>query len=91
MRVNEPNRTGMINAYNKASKAQTVSDAKVKMGKDEVQISTEALELLKQVEATEEPVRKDKVNELKQQIENGTYHVSSDKIAEKFLSFWKKP
>ncbi|HZG15362.1 MAG TPA: flagellar biosynthesis anti-sigma factor FlgM [Candidatus Bathyarchaeia archaeon] len=91
MRVNEPNRTGMINAYNKTNKAQAVSDTKVKMGKDEVQISNEALELLKQVEATEEPVRKDKVNELKQQIENGTYHVSSDKIAEKFLSFWKKP
>jgi len=91
MRVNETNRTGMINAYNKASKAQAVSDAKVKMGKDEVQISSEALELLKQVEATEEPVRKDKVSELKQQIENGMYHVSSDKIAEKFLSFWKKP
>lgn len=91
MRVNEPNRTGMINAYNKTAKVAPSGDARIKMGKDEVQISNEALELLKQVEDIDQPVRKDKVNELKQKIEDGTYHVPSEKIAEKFLSFWKKP
>ncbi|NGQ95627.1 flagellar biosynthesis anti-sigma factor FlgM [Brevibacillus sp. SYP-B805] len=91
MRINEPNRAGMINAYNKTNKLQASKEAKIKLGKDEVQISSEALELLKQVEDADPRVRKEKVNELRQQIENGTYHVPSDKIAEKFLSFWKKP
>ncbi len=91
MRINEPNRTGMINAYNKANKAASAQGAKKPMGKDEVKISNEALELLKQVEEADAPARKEKVKELKQQIEQGKYHVPAEKIAEKFLSFWKKP
>lgn len=91
MRVNEPNRTGMINAYNKTNKAPMSNDHKYKMGKDEVQISAAALEKLKQVEDAEQPSRTDKVHDLRQQIESGTYNVPSEKIAEKFLSFWKKP
>ncbi len=92
MRVNEPNRAGMINSYNNASKASSAKGDKVSMGKDEVQISDEALELLKLGEEPEaSPARKEKINELKASIDNGTYHVPSEKIAEKFISFWKKP
>ncbi|MGD8190287.1 flagellar biosynthesis anti-sigma factor FlgM [Brevibacillus ginsengisoli] len=92
MRINEPNRTGMINAYNKTGKLYAAQNSKKPMGKDEVQISNEALELLKKGEVKETaPTDKTKLNELKAKIEQGTYHVPSDKIAEKFLSFWKKP
>ncbi|MFY0543149.1 flagellar biosynthesis anti-sigma factor FlgM [Brevibacillus sp. H7] len=91
MRINEPNRTGMINAYNKTNKLPLNKGTKASMGRDEVKISNEALEMLKQVEEAEAPARKEKVNQLKQQIEQGKYHVPSEKIAEKFLSFWKKP
>jgi negative regulator of flagellin synthesis FlgM len=91
MRIHEPNRTGMINAYNKTNKTPLSKGTKIPMGKDEVQISSEALEMLKQVEDPDAPARKEKVRELKQQIEQGTYHVPSEKIAEKFLAFWKKP
>lgn len=91
MRVNEPNRPGMINAYNKANQSPLNKNAKVGMGKDEVQISPEALEMLKQIEDVDAPKRKEKVNEIKEQLEQGTYHVPSEKIAEKFLAFWKKP
>lgn len=92
MRINEPNRTGMINAYNKTGKAYAPQNNKKPMGKDEVQISNEALELLKQGEVKETTqTDKARLSELKSQIEQGTYHVPSDKIAEKFLSFWKKP
>jgi negative regulator of flagellin synthesis FlgM len=90
MRVNETNRTSFINAYNKTSKTSPAGGIRGRMGKDEVQISNEALELLKQVEELDAPVRKQKVKELKHQVEQGTYHVPSEKIAEKFLSFWKK-
>jgi len=91
MRINEPNRAGMIQAYQKTNKTQPNSGQKIPMGKDEVQISHEALEMLKQVEDPDAPERKQRVQELKQQVEQGTYHVPADKIAEKFLSFWKKP
>ncbi len=92
MRINEPNRTGMLNAYNKANKAQVSKEVKKSMGKDEVKISDEALELLKMGEEADlSPARKAKINDLKKQVEQGTYSVPSEKIAEKFLSFWKKP
>ncbi|TGV31005.1 flagellar biosynthesis anti-sigma factor FlgM, partial [Mesorhizobium sp. M00.F.Ca.ET.186.01.1.1] len=59
-------------------------------GKDEVNISTEALEMQRQVEDTNAPQRREKVEQLKKQVEEGTYRVSSERIAEKLLSFWKK-
>ncbi|MED4911315.1 flagellar biosynthesis anti-sigma factor FlgM [Brevibacillus centrosporus] len=90
MRINEPNRVGMINAYNKTGNAHVGKTGKIPMGKDEVNISTEALEMLKQVEDPDSPQRREKVDQLKKQVEEGTYRVSSDKIAEKFLSFWQK-
>lgn len=91
MRVNETNRANLINAYNKANKVPSSKEDKLRMGKDEVQISPEALEMLKQIEETEPVARPEKIAELKEQVEKGTYHVPSEKIAEKFLAFWKKP
>lgn len=90
MRINEPNRIGMINAYNKTGNAQAGKTGKIPMGKDEVNISTEAMEMLKQVEDPDSPQRREKVDRLKKQVEEGNYRVASDKIAEKFLSFWQK-
>ncbi|MCC8438690.1 flagellar biosynthesis anti-sigma factor FlgM [Brevibacillus sp. M2.1A] len=90
MRINEPNRVGMINAYNKTGNNQVGKSGKVPMGKDEVNISTEALEMQKQVEDVNSPQRREKVEQLKKQLEEGKYHVSSERIADKLLSFWKK-
>lgn len=91
MRVNEPNRASMINAYNKPGNTQSSKEYKAKMGKDEVQISNEALEMLKQIEDLDAPARKEKVEELRDRINQGNYRVPSEKVAEKFLAFWKKP
>ena len=90
MRINEPNRVGMINAYNKSGNTPVGKSGKIPMGKDEVNISTEALEMQRQVEDPNSPQRREKVDQLKKQVEEGSYRVSSDKLAEKFLSFWKK-
>ncbi|MGG1664376.1 flagellar biosynthesis anti-sigma factor FlgM [Brevibacillus sp. NRS-1366] len=90
MRINEPNRVGMINAYNKSGNTQVGKSGKIPMGKDEVNISTEALEMQRQVEDPNSPQRREKVDQLKKQVEEGSYRVSSEKLAEKFLSFWKK-
>ncbi|MFF0828392.1 MULTISPECIES: flagellar biosynthesis anti-sigma factor FlgM [Brevibacillus] len=90
MRINEPNRVGMINAYNKTGNNQVGKSGKIPMGKDEVNISTEALEMQRQVEDVNSPQRREKVEQLKKQVEEGKYHVSSERIADKLLSFWKK-
>lgn len=91
MRIHEPNRTGMIQAYNNKTGTASVSNkGKMAMGKDEVKISTEAMEMLKQVEDPNAPARREKVEQLRKQVQEGTYHVPSEKIADKFLSFWKK-
>lgn len=90
MRIHEPNRTGMIQAYNKTGTASVSNKGKMAMGKDEVKISTEAMEMLKQVEDPNAPARREKVEQLRKQVQEGTYHVPSEKIADKFLSFWKK-
>lgn len=92
MRINEPNRASLINAYNKTNKVQPAKEVKNKMGKDEVQISNAGMELLRMGEELEtSATKKARLEELKQQIEKGTYQVSSEKIADKFLSFWQKP
>jgi negative regulator of flagellin synthesis FlgM len=90
MRIQEPNRTGMINAYSKTGQTPVGKERKVSMGKDEVNISAEALEMLKQVEDPDSPARQEKIQRLKKQVEEGTYRVPSDKIADKILSFWRK-
>lgn len=92
MRINETQRAGMIHAYNKHNQSQTLNHKKPPMGRDDVKISQEAIEMLKLGEEPEEvnPARLTYVRELKQKVESGTYWVPSDKIAEKFISFWKK-
>lgn len=93
MRINETNRAGMINAYNNTTRSAAPQGKKPSLGKDQVQISEEALEMLRHGEDTEETqqARKQRINEIKHAIEEGTYKVPSEKVAEKFLSFWKKP
>ncbi|WP_019123251.1 flagellar biosynthesis anti-sigma factor FlgM [Brevibacillus massiliensis] len=91
MRIDKTNPAGMIQAYNKTNPGQAEKMSRKPMGRDEVKISDEAIELLKYGEEQEtDPVREAKIIELKQQVQQGTYRVPSDKIAEKFLAFWKK-
>ncbi|WP_400162309.1 flagellar biosynthesis anti-sigma factor FlgM [Brevibacillus sp. TJ4] len=90
MRINEPNRTGMINAYNKTGTTPVGKSGKLAMGKDEVKISTEAMEMLKMVEDLQALARREKVEQLRKQVEENTYHVPTEKIADKFLAFWRK-
>lgn len=91
MRINEPNRIGMVNPYNKTNTPSSPKSHKLTSGRDEVQISSEALELLHQIdESSEEKMIRPHVYTIKQQVEAGTYWVPADKIADKFIAFWKK-
>jgi len=56
--------------------------------KDEVQISSEAQEMLESSRA-ESSERAERVKELKHAVQTGTYHVEAGKLAEKLLPYLK--
>lgn len=82
-----------IDAFNKISelyKAQSVkSTSKVKNAsfRDTVEISKTAKDynVAKQIVANTPDIREAKVNEIKQRMEAGTYHVKLEDVAEKIL------
>lgn len=91
MKINETQRVGPINPYRRNADAYTAHTVnKKEKQKDEVQISSEALELLgaKEVESAQ-GVRSQKLEDLKQAVSTGTYHVDARKIAEKLWPFVK--
>jgi negative regulator of flagellin synthesis FlgM len=87
VKINNIQRTGAVNPYrnqqdNKADNTQGVKGNK----KDEVQISSEAKKLLG-AQNTEFVKREEKIQELKQAVSTGTYHVEANQIAEKILPY----
>jgi negative regulator of flagellin synthesis FlgM len=58
---------------------------KLELSKEAVAFSA-ALKAAKQAMETSEPGRLQKLNQIKQQIENGTYTVSGEDIADKMLN-----
>lgn len=85
MKINETNRIGGTNPYQKQSEFRTEGAKKAKQ-KDEVQISAAAKEMLttSKLNSTE---RTERLNELKQSVASGTYQVDAGKIAEKLLPY----
>lgn len=56
--------------------------------KDEIQISDEAKKLLSSSKFDQD--RSDKVNEIKQQVDSGTYKVNVSKTAASIISYYNK-
>ncbi|WP_286885431.1 flagellar biosynthesis anti-sigma factor FlgM [Aneurinibacillus sp. UBA3580] len=82
MRIERPNHIQPINPYRQQEMKQEEARAKGK-GRDQLEISTEALELQKSQETAAE--RAERIAELKEQVQNGTYHVDAKVIAEALL------
>lgn len=79
------------NAYGIYNKKPAVSRKKTSVDEtyDNFNVSDEARDfqtVLKAVSSTPE-IREDKVNAIKKQIDNGTYNVSAEDIAEKMASW----
>jgi negative regulator of flagellin synthesis FlgM len=88
MKINDSQRIGAVNSYNKTSENRTANAAgKKERPKDQVEISSEAKELLgaQGTAGTEEQTRR--IEELKDSVSTGTYHVDAKKIAEKLFPF----
>ncbi|WP_028608245.1 flagellar biosynthesis anti-sigma factor FlgM [Paenibacillus harenae] len=87
MKINETNRIGALNTYQKQNEARS-SEASKARKKDEVQISAAAKEMLTTSQAGSAE-RNERINQLKQSVTSGTYHVEAGKIAEKLLPYLK--
>lgn len=93
MRINKTD--NIFQVYNKNSGVKKVKPESMSNNTDEIKISEEAMEFqfaLQKVKNVE-VIRTDKVNEIKKQIQTGTYEVDGKKIADKIfesINFDKK-
>ncbi|MFK7694758.1 flagellar biosynthesis anti-sigma factor FlgM [Paenibacillus sp. HJGM_3] len=89
MKINGIHSVGGTNPYNRNQETRTSEwkSAREKQ-KDEVRISSEAQELL-EAQGSPDAQRLQKLQELKQSVSTGTYHVEAGKIAEKLLPYLK--
>ncbi|MBE6024482.1 MAG: flagellar biosynthesis anti-sigma factor FlgM [Cellulosilyticum sp.] len=85
MRVDAVSRIYNTYSTQMASSAKDTDKAK---SKDEVDFSTQAKDFaaIKKMLSDVPEVREDKVQDIKQRMENGTYNVSSEEVASKILS-----
>lgn len=88
MKINESQRIGAVNSYNKTSENRTANAVgKKERPKDQVEISSEAKELLGALGTTRTEEQTRRINELKDSVESGTYQVDAKKIAEKLFPY----
>ena len=87
MRIDAYNQVAQIYGAQK-TQAKVKTNAAASMGRDEVQISSfgKDLQVAKAAVKNSAEVRADKVADLKQRIENGTYSVDVDDFASVLLS-----
>ncbi|MHC0038124.1 flagellar biosynthesis anti-sigma factor FlgM [Pseudoneobacillus sp. C159] len=88
MRINDM-KYGLYSYQNQQNRSNIANTPKKPLNvSDDVKISTLGREI-SQTMMSEQTQRQNRIQELKQQIESGTYKVDSSKIADKMLDFWK--
>ncbi|MGN7359300.1 flagellar biosynthesis anti-sigma factor FlgM [Paenibacillus sp. SAF-054] len=90
MKINDTGRINGVNPYKRNMETQRQEANKQARRKDEVSISTEAMEMLEAKERSTDPERVKRIADLKQQVSTGTYHVDTGKIAEKLMPYFKQ-
>ena len=88
MKINDTQRIGAAQQYQRQQAAYNT--AKPAMRKDEVSISTEAKEMLDAQNKVQDPARTERIQELKQAVSTGNYHVDAEKVAEKLLPLFRR-
>lgn len=90
MKINGTNRVGAMNQYQKNHEALSTSAAgKPGKKKDQVEISSEAKELLGSTNTLATEKSKEKIESLKSSVAAGTYKVDARLLAEKLFPFIK--
>lgn len=90
MKINGVNRVGGTNPYARQDAKMADLKGKRERQKDEVQISAQAHEMLVAQGGIDAELRSKKVQELKQSVSSGTYHVEAGHIAEKLYPYLRK-
>ncbi|AWB46239.1 flagellar biosynthesis anti-sigma factor FlgM [Paenibacillus sp. CAA11] len=85
MRINETNRIGAINSYQRTNENNQAEEKKSRR-KDEVSISREGMQMLQETNNTD---RAQRISELKRQVSTGTYHVETGKLVEKLAPYFR--
>ncbi len=75
-------------AYRKLQETQDRQQQSQTKRSDQVEISSEAKEMARAKELSAE--RQERVNEVKDQIDKGTYKVNHEEVAKKFYEFWDR-
>jgi negative regulator of flagellin synthesis FlgM len=86
MKINDTQRVGQLNPYKRTQGVQSSGSSNFKGKLDEVQISSEAKELLGARNSEE---HRQRIEGLKQSVSAGTYRVDTDKLADKLLPYLK--
>ncbi|HHY81571.1 MAG TPA: flagellar biosynthesis anti-sigma factor FlgM [Clostridiales bacterium] len=92
MKINGTNRIDYVNQAYKKNNEQAVSSYNKASGlyksRDTIELSETSRELYKQIEklSAEETVDSQKIDSIKQAIQNGTYRVSPKELAEKIIN-----
>lgn len=93
MRIEGNQSTQSIQAYQQTRQTSSSSNkpSGTKHTRDEVNISQEAKSLLQQhmLRDVSSPERSERINKLRDAVQNGTYHVDSDKVVDKMRQYWK--
>lgn len=87
MKIDSIRTNNMINVYKQQKRYENVNATKKEM-KDKVEIS-DAAKHLNKIKNDNENVNLDKINEIKNRINNGTYNVDSKKLAKKIIEIIK--
>lgn len=88
MKINDTQRIGAYRTYQQQSDIRA-NQASGKRRKDEVQFSAEAMELLHARQPVSDPDRTKRIEQLKNEVATGNYHVEDKLIIEKLLPFFK--
>lgn len=87
MKIDSIRTNNMINVYKQQKRYENVNVTKKEI-KDKVEIS-DAAKHLNKIKNDNENVNLDKINEIKNRIDNGTYNVDSKKLAKKIIEIIK--
>lgn len=88
MKINDTQRISAAQQYQRQYAAQQTANPA--MRKDELSISTEAKEMLDAQNKVQDSSRVERIQDLKEAVSTGTYHVDAEKIAEKLMPYFRK-